>query len=64
MAGVLEEGDGMKPQRLFTFLRITFQGIAIASLGTLGVSPSWGGLLLGIMKFFLAFVLFTFEAEE
>ena len=54
----------MKPQRLFTFLRITFQGIAIASLGTLGVSPSWGGLLLGIMTFFLAFVLFTFEAEE
>ena len=54
----------MKPQRLFTFLRFTFQGIAIASLGTLGVSPSWGGLLLGIMTFFLAFVLFTFEAEE
>lgn len=54
----------MKTQNLFKFLRFTFQGIAIASLGTLGVSPSWGGLLLGIMAFFMAFALFTFEVEE
>ena len=29
------------------FFRITAQGIAIASLGTLGMSPTWGAFILG-----------------
>lgn len=44
-----------------SFIRFTLQGIAIASIGTLGVTPSWGGFCLGILALFAAMAFLALE---
>ena len=46
------------------FMRFTLQGIAIASIGTLGVTPSWGGFCLGMFAFFAALAFLSLEKGE
>lgn len=43
------------------FMRFTFQGVAIASFGTMGITPSWGGFILGAVTLFIALGLLTLE---
>ena len=50
-------------QKYFKFARYTFQGIGIASLGTLGVTPSWGGFVLGMASLVIAITLVAYEEE-
>lgn len=38
----------MTQQKLIQFWRFTLQGIAVASLGTMGLTPTWGSFILGI----------------
>lgn len=47
-----------------SFIRITLQGIAIASIGTLGVTPSWGGFCLGILSLFAAIAFLALEKGD
>ncbi len=49
--------------KILKFLRFTTQGVAIASFGTLGVNPSWGGFVLGLLTFFIAFGIIPFEGD-
>lgn len=51
----------MNSKAIIRFLRYTSHGVAIASIGTLGVTPSWGGLILGISAFFSAFAFLAYE---
>lgn len=53
----------MNNQSLIKFMRFTLQGMAIASFGTMGVTPSWGGFILGICSFFAALAFLTQEKE-
>ena len=46
---------------LLKFFRYTCQGIAIASLGTVGVSHSWEALVEGIVMLFAAMILLYIE---
>ncbi len=46
------------------FMRFTLQGIAIASIGTLGVTPSWGGFCLGMFAFVAALAFLSLEKGE
>lgn len=48
-------------QKFVKFARYTFQGIAVASLGTLGVTPKWESFVLGVAALILAMVLLTKE---
>ena len=48
---------------LLKFFRYTCQGIAIASLGTLGVSGSWKALIEGLLMLFTAMALLHFEKK-
>lgn len=54
----------MDIQRIIKFLRYTIQGVTIAAWGTMGLTPSWGSFILGLMSFFIAFGLLTFEKGE
>lgn len=40
------------------------QGVAMASWGTMGFTPSWGGLVLGFVCSVIGFGLGFFEKEE
>lgn len=48
---------------IIKFWRYSLQGIGIASLGTLGVSPSWGAFVLGSASLILAMALLPFEGD-
>ena len=48
---------------MLRFFRYTCQGIAIASLGTVGVSESWKALIEGLLMLFTALVLLHFEKK-
>lgn len=50
-------------QKYIKFIRITAQGIAIASIGTLGMNPTWGAFVLGLFAFFVAMAFLTIERE-
>ena len=54
----------MEFQKIFKFLRFTFQGICIASWGTMGVTPSWGGFVLGLVAFIVSLTLACFEKGD
>ena len=54
----------MHSQRLTKFMRITAQGICVASLGTMGISPTWGALIVGLGMFFVSMAFLTFEQED
>ena len=54
----------MFEQKVVHFLRVSLQGISIASIGTLGVTPSWGGFVLGIAAFVVAITLLMHEQEN
>ncbi len=47
--------------KIVIFWRYTFQGIAIASWGTMGVTPSWGGFVLGLVSCLIGFALLGYE---
>lgn len=51
-------------QKYIKYIRITSQGIAIASFGTMGMNPTWGGFVVGISMFIIAFALVAIEKEE
>lgn len=51
-------------QPFIKFMRFTFQGICMASLGTMGVTPSWGGFILGISSFFIALAFLSLEKGD
>ena len=54
----------MDTQRIIKFLRYTFQGVTIAAWGTMGLTPSWGSFILGLMSFVIAFAMLSFEKGE
>ena len=54
----------MESQRIIKFIRFTLQGIAIASLGTIGVTPSIGGFILGLFSFLISFALLAYEKGD
>lgn len=54
----------MDTQRIIKFLRYTIQGVTIAAWGTMGLTPSWGSFILGLIGFCIAFALLTFETGE
>lgn len=57
--------EGMKEfQKIVRFMRFNFQGIAIASLGTMGLTPSWGAFIVGIGSMLFALVLLMYEKED
>lgn len=51
-------------QRYIKFVRITMQGIAIASLGTMGMNPAWGAFIVGIGAFIVSLAFLAFERED
>lgn len=54
----------MDTQRIIKFLRYTIQGVTIAAWGTMGLTPSWGSFVLGLMGFVIAFGLLSFEKGD
>ena len=38
----------MHAQRIVKFWRFTSQGLAIATWGTMGLTPAWGSFILGV----------------
>ncbi len=48
---------------MLRFGRYTCQGVAIASLGTVGVSASWAAFVEGIIMLCAAMILLYFERK-
>lgn len=51
-------------REFITFMRFTLQGIAIASFGTMGLTPKWGSFILGLAALIAAIALLTKEKGE
>ena len=54
----------MSFQKLIRFMRMTFQGISVASFGTIGLSPSWGAFIVGAGTFFVSMAFLAYEKGE
>ena len=54
----------MSIRQFVRYMRFTTQGVAIASLGTLGLSPTWGAFIEGIVMLFASLALMTIEKKE
>ena len=54
----------MEVQRIIKFMRITFQGICVASLGTMGLTPSWGAVTVGVGCLLASLTLLVYEKER
>ena len=51
-------------QKLIRFMRVTCQGICVASFGTIGLSPSWGAFIVGIGMLFVSLAFLAYEKGE
>ena len=54
----------MNFQKLIRYLRMTTQGICVASLGTIGLSPDWGSFVVGASMFFVSLAFLAFEKGD
>lgn len=54
----------MSGQKLVRFMRVTCQGICVASFGTIGLSPSWGAFIVGIGMLFVSLAFLAYEKGE
>jgi len=48
-------------KKVIRFLRVTFQGVSIATFGTVSFHPEWVGFISGLTCGFLAFALYMYE---
>ena len=53
----------MEIQKIIRFMRVTFQGICVASMGTMGLTPSWGAVIVGIGCLLASLTLLLHEKE-
>ena len=54
----------MSHQKIVRFFRISCQGIGVASLGTLGITPKWSSFVLGMVMLIISLAIMTFEGED
>jgi|GEM_PF-3028403 CHASE2 domain-containing sensor protein len=54
----------MDRKQVVKFWRFTFQGLAIAAWGTMGLTPDWGSFILGLVALIAAFALLPFEKGD
>ena len=54
----------MNTQKLIKFMRVTCQGVCIASFGTIGLSPSWGAFIVGAGMFFVSLAFLACEKGD
>ena len=54
----------MTENKIIKYWRFLMQGVAMASWGTMGITPSWGGFISGLTCSILGFALFVFEKGD
>lgn len=54
----------MNGDKIIRYWRFLMQGVAMASWGTMGITPSWGGFTLGLVCAILGFALVAFEKGD